>query len=193
MRYPVSEEESLKVVAYGDASWAASMDGYGSVSGFVVCLADAKGVEVPILWGSRKQKSISRSSGAAELKAVDDTLVNALHVQLLVREIFGLTVPIVVHSDSQTVIDLLHNKVLMNPKDKSLIVRVHHLREKLLHPSVSLIHIAGTSNIVDEFTKPEGVTKVQGRYLRQRPAFDNNVPASNGEDPTKDLGDSAWG
>ena len=51
--------------AYSDADWAGDPNDRRSVSGFVVYLGSS-----PILWASKKQHTVSRSSAEVEYRAL---------------------------------------------------------------------------------------------------------------------------
>jgi hypothetical protein len=158
MFIPQLNLRSIEVQVFADASWAASYDSGGrSVTGGVVVIAD--GVHaVPVWWRSAKQHSISCSSGSAELKALHEVLVQTVYIRSMLQEMvgdLGYVVPVRAFTDSATTIDLLDGRTEILPTDKSLLVRVHALRETLREDcSVTLSHISTQVNPADDFTKP---------------------------------------
>ena len=173
--YPILDKATLYLQAWSDATWAAKMDSFRSVTGSTGGLADASGRFAPLFWSSKRQTSVSRSSGAAELKAVEDTVVTSEYVRDLVRDIMGVSLEVRVGSDSQTVIDLLHNRVACNPRDKSQVVRTYHLREQLSKPHLSLTHLSGKTIVSDELTKPTSLVRTKQLMMKSRGVTDQPV------------------
>ena len=77
-----SANSALKLTAYSDADWAACPDSRQSITGYCVFLGDSL-----ILWRSKKQHTISRSSSEAEYRAMADATCELIWLSTILTEI----------------------------------------------------------------------------------------------------------
>ena len=77
-----SANSALKLTAYSDSDWAACLDSRQSITGYCVFLGDSL-----ILWRSKKQHKISRSSSEAEYRAMADATCELIWLSTILTEI----------------------------------------------------------------------------------------------------------
>ncbi|KAE8706337.1 ACT domain-containing protein ACR1 [Hibiscus syriacus] len=72
----------FNVIAFTDVDWATNTDDRKSISGYCVFVGDNL-----VMWNSRKQKSVSRSTMEAEYKSVDDVTAETTWVSALLSDL----------------------------------------------------------------------------------------------------------
>lgn len=72
----------LHLVAYSDDDWAGCPDTRRSTSGYAIFLSDSL-----VLWSSKRQPAVSRSSAEAEYRAVAITVAEYCWLRQLLREL----------------------------------------------------------------------------------------------------------
>ena len=73
---------TLSLHAFSDADWAGNRDDYTSTSAYIVYLGSN-----PVVWSSKKQKTVARSSTEAEYRSVAATAAEIQWIVSLVREL----------------------------------------------------------------------------------------------------------
>ncbi|KAE8684033.1 hypothetical protein F3Y22_tig00111160pilonHSYRG00043 [Hibiscus syriacus] len=115
----VANETDLKVVAFADADWGGDANDRRSVSGHAVFLG-----KCPVVWSSKKQKTISRSTMEAEYRSVADTAVEVTWINALLVNLG--------HVDMD----------------------VHFIREKVAAKALRVSYVPANFQVADGLTKP---------------------------------------
>lgn len=77
-----------------------------------------------VIWHSKKQKLVSRSTAEAELRAMTDTICEISWMQMLLSELqVPLTSPVLIHCDNQPALDIAADPVF-HPKTNILLLIV---------------------------------------------------------------------
>lgn len=140
-------EDSHVIYAYSDASFAADLDRH-SVSGFAIYLNGNL-----VSWGTKKQRSITKSSMACELIALGETVDRSMIIRQIVQSI-GYSAPkIIIFEDNQPVIMNSYNR-------KSSAIRrlvdicLKTIRQLILeYKLLSVVYINTKLNVADLLTK----------------------------------------
>ncbi|GJS10903.1 ribonuclease H-like domain-containing protein [Tanacetum coccineum] len=135
---------SLSLHAFSDADWAKCLVTRKSVSGLCVYLCGNL-----ILWKSKKQATLSRSSAEAKYRCMASTtwlihLLKDLNVEGLL--------PIPLYYDSTYAIQIAANLVF-HEKTKHIEIDEHLVREKVVSGVISIVKVNSGSQVVDIFTK----------------------------------------
>ncbi|KAE8719380.1 hypothetical protein F3Y22_tig00109971pilonHSYRG00141 [Hibiscus syriacus] len=139
----------FNIVAFADADWAASADDRKSISGYCVYVGDNL-----VLWNSKKQKSVFRSTMEAEYRSVADVTAETTWVNSLLNDL-GVArqkTPIV-WCDNSSVVAMTANPVY-HAKSKHVELDVHFVREKVALKQVLINYVPGSHHVAYGFTKP---------------------------------------
>ncbi len=122
-----------------------------SISGFVIWLGG------PIHWSSKRQTITARSSTEAEIYAVDECTKCLLHIINLLKDLKLFkrftNGPIKIHNDNEASVKWSHN---MTTKGLRFIqMRENAIRESTQKGLIYVVHLAGTKNPSDMFTKED--------------------------------------
>jgi hypothetical protein len=135
---------------YVDSSWGGDEE-RRSTSGFVFVLADG-----PIVWGSKKQRSVAISSCEAEYYAASLATQDAIWLRTLLAELRhpckGATT---IHEDNTGCIRIAKDPC-SHSKSKHIAIRHHFVRQQVQEGAVALVYITTKNNIADLFTKVLG-------------------------------------
>ena len=162
VKFPVSPS---KLTPFTDANWGpqdASHPKPGvyeeldlfksrSISGFVIWLGG------PLHWVSKRQTITARSSTEAEIYATDECVKCLLHIINLLKDLKlyerFTDGPIKVHNDNEASVKWSHN---MTTKGLRFIqMQENAIREATKIGLVYCVHLAGTKNPSDMFTKED--------------------------------------
>ncbi|XP_056158385.1 secreted RxLR effector protein 161-like [Syzygium oleosum] len=121
-----SNPESLAVTGYSDADWAGCPMDRRSTSGYCVFLGGNL-----VLWKSKKQFVISRSSAEVEYRAMANVTSELQWVRMLLAEIgLSMTGSSILCCDNQSAIHIASNPVF-HERTKHIEVDCHFVREKV--------------------------------------------------------------
>jgi len=155
------------LVGYSDSTWAHMREKYRSQSGWIIGIegidVSGKLVFSPIHWASRTQRRVAKSSTTAEALSLLDMVEAMMYMQEGMRDM-GISLRVVAKVDSKDSSDLLRAGTYVNPRDKSLILTVHVLREYINSGRVELVKIPREVNYADELVKPTKGTLIRSLF-----------------------------
>ena len=155
LHVPPINWEKAEIVVISDASHAAPRDDFRSQSGYVVLLTDRIHCVV-LAWKSTTQKRVVTSSMAAECFAAQQAWRHALHLRQL---LLGMdpsrgTLKITCATDNDDLYKIVKIRKRSVPKDRSLTICVHVLRESVDLDNLLVDFVPGKVNPADALTKP---------------------------------------
>ena len=138
-----------------DASHAAPRDDYRSQTGYLVLLTDRRRCSV-LTWKSTTQKRRVGSSMAAECYAAQPAWRHALYMRRLIGGIIPqcLHLPVVCATDNDDLDKIAKIRKRTIPKDRSLTICLHILREMIDLDDLVVHFVEGKCNPADALTKP---------------------------------------
>ncbi|MEL7196527.1 MAG: Ty1/Copia family ribonuclease HI, partial [Bacteroidota bacterium] len=147
------------LVAYTDSDWAGDKDTRRSVSGFIIYLMD-----VPILWRSRQQRSVTLSSTEAEYVSLSEAAKEIKFVyQIMTTMGFQVKTPITVMVDNVGAIFMSEN-VTTSQRTRHVDIRYAYLREMVIEEGFLEIKFVRTrDNLSDGMTK-NVTSEIQQRH-----------------------------
>ena len=145
------DKDSLQLLVFTDASFANNKD-LSSQIGYVLVLADSAGKGNILHWSSVKCKRVTRSVLASELYAMAYGFDISMAIKSTVDKILGITVPIVLCTDSKSLYDCLVK--LGTTAEKRLMIDIMCLRQAYeRHEIAEVKWIKGSTNPADSMTK----------------------------------------
>ncbi|XP_071724613.1 uncharacterized mitochondrial protein AtMg00810-like [Rutidosis leptorrhynchoides] len=155
----IPRENELKVEAYCDSDWASCVISRRSVTGYCVKLGKSL-----ISWRSRKQKTISRSSGESEYRAMADAVAELIWLKGLLVELGAkIEQPIELFCDNEAALHIAANPVY-HERTKDIERDCHLVREQLQNRLIQVNHLSTIEQLADVFTKALGIA--QHNYLK---------------------------
>ena len=140
---------------WSDADYAGDHETRRSTTGYVIKLFGST-----VVWASRRQKSISKSSHEAEFIALSQGCQNLLWISKLLREL-GFDVPTIsVHVDNQSAIETT-KKGNHSERTKHIDVAYKHGRELAQNGTISLAYCHTDAMTADILTKALGREKFE--------------------------------
>ena len=151
------KSEKLELTRFCDSDWAGNIDNRKSTSGFCFILNNSSGA---ISWASKLQKCVSASTAEAELKAVVETSIEAVHLLNLLRELdLEIQQPVNVFVDNQACFTLSKNS-MNHGKTKHFALKVRFVRNLVESRLLKLNYLPTDRMPADTLTKALGRTKV---------------------------------
>jgi len=141
---------SVSIDAWADSNYAMDKTDRKSTTGMIIRIG-----ENPIIWKSRKQKSVSLSTTEAEYMAASDATREIVWLRDLLAELnqLKLSEPTPLYQDNQGAI-FLENNNCSNQRSKHIDVRYHFIREQVQMKHIEVIYCPTADMIADFFTKP---------------------------------------
>ncbi|XP_022031160.1 uncharacterized protein LOC110932108 [Helianthus annuus] len=139
---------SLELTCYTDSDWARCPDTRKSVTGYCIFLGDCL-----VSWKSKKQSTVSRSTGEAEYRAMCSATCELVWVVNMLNELHVLCkLPIKVFCDSNAAISIAANPVF-HERTKHFEINLYFLREKVATGFISTEKVESENQLADLFTK----------------------------------------
>ncbi|KAE8703917.1 hypothetical protein F3Y22_tig00110462pilonHSYRG00339 [Hibiscus syriacus] len=139
-----SNDVSQDVVAFTDADWGGSLDDRRSVSGHAVFLGHCL-----VIWCSKKQKIISRSTMEAEYRIIADAAVEVMWMSSLLCEL-GVkhrNMPVEWCDNTSTV--ALSTNPVYHSRSKLVDMDVHFVREKVAANQLQVNYVHASHQVAD--------------------------------------------
>lgn len=140
---------NLSLHAFSDEDWAGNRDDYTSTSAYIVYLASN-----PIVWSSKKQQTVPRSSTEAEYRCVVDTAAKLHWITSLLRELdVKSTSQPVIYCDNAGATYLCANPVF-HSRMKHVALDYHFIRELVQSGFLRVSHVSSKYQLAKALTKP---------------------------------------
>ncbi|GAB1610627.1 hypothetical protein Ahia01_001349000 [Argonauta hians] len=141
---------SSKIVCFADASFANLQNG-ASQGGFIIFI-ESEGKCIPLFWQSKKLKRVVKSTLSAENMALMEGAEQCFLLKSIIKEIFNISLPIIVMTDSKSLKDCLSTSKTL--EDKRLKVDICVVRDydkkKEIH---QVCWISTEKQLADSLTK----------------------------------------
>ena len=149
---------SLQLQAYSDATWASCPDDRRSVSGYCLFLGSSL-----VVWRTKKQTTVARSSVEAELRALASTVQEIIWLRWLLQDLgVSVTSPTPLHCDSTGALQVAADPT-KHDLTKHVGVDAHFTRCSVRDQTVSLHYLPTEVQVADFFTKAQ--TREQHLFL----------------------------
>ncbi|KAH9801961.1 retrovirus-related pol polyprotein from transposon RE2 [Citrus sinensis] len=145
------EQSSNQLYAFSESDWAGCLETRRSTTGFCVYL----GANL-ILWCSKKQSTVARSTAEAEYRALSSTTAELTWILSLLQDI-GVSPSHIPHlfCDNTSAIYMTRNPVF-HARSKHIKIDVHFVREKVSQGLLKATHVPSLQQAADILTKPLG-------------------------------------
>ncbi|KAK0603893.1 hypothetical protein LWI29_009838 [Acer saccharum] len=149
LRVVIHRNSQVAFHAFFDADWAGNKDDFSSTSAYIVYLGWN-----PILWSSKKQNTIARSTMEAEYRSVAATYAELNWVCFLLTDL-GLTLPSapVIYCDNVGATQLCSNPIF-HSCIKHVAIDFHFIRDQVQSGSLRVAHVSSSDQLADALTKP---------------------------------------
>lgn len=143
-----TKEDSSPLIGYVDADWANDLNDRKSTSGF--CF---KVFGNTILWTSKKQGSVAKSTSEAEYVAAAEAVSEGIWLSKLLIDLqIDPELPFILYEDNNGTIFMSTNPE--TKRTKHIDIKFHYLRELVWEQKVKLVKIQSSHQIADVLTKP---------------------------------------
>ncbi|CAN6482955.1 unnamed protein product [Victoria cruziana] len=149
-----------RLITYTDADCAGDPDERRSVSGYCVFIGHNA-----VVWSSKKQKAVARSSAEAEYRAMAAGVADVTWVRHLLEELDEPISSSILLCDNQSAINIARNLIL-HCRTKHIEIDQHFVQQKVENREIEPIYVRSDSQIADVFT--EGLTTGQFWILKNK-------------------------
>ena len=139
-----------KIVAFADSDWAGDVDDRKSTSGYLVKIGGT-----PIIWGSKKQTSVTRSSFAAESVALTSAIDEIQWLCAFLKNLGYKPTYVPVAVDNQSLIATMNGNKSPT-RLKHIDLRFHWLKEQMEKGDFKIEYCPTDKTTADIFTKALG-------------------------------------
>jgi len=147
----VKLEGPVFFLAYCDASFANLPDG-SSQGGYIIFIADEKNNVSPITWCSKKLPRVCRSTLAAEVMAIIETVDMCCWLRKIFVDIFdGKLLKTIIRTDNKSAFDNINSTTPAN--EKRTRVDIAAIRQSIYNQEIDLQWIRGENQLADPLTK----------------------------------------
>jgi hypothetical protein len=145
----------VDIVGYAEADWAGNSFDRKSTNGFYMFVG-----ENLVIWKSKKQTSVARSSAETKYHAIADATSEIVWLHLLLLELGHKQTdePTTLYCDNQAVVYIASNHVF-HERTKHIKVNYHYVRENV-HNGIKTPYIRSEDQLTDIFTK----TVIKGAF-----------------------------
>ena len=144
-RIPDAAEARNQLIIFVDSNWAAE----GSTLGFVIFLNGA-----PIVWSSRKQKSLASSTGEAEVKAAHGGSMEGVYLCNTMQELGFIQRPMPFYEDNSAALQYIDDQFVRG-RMKHIDMAYQVVEEYAEQGYIAPIKIESEFNVADGLTKAQ--------------------------------------
>ena len=170
--------DDLSLMVYSDASYNNIKYGKVSTAGSVILLKGKNGNCAPLQWVSRPIIRVTRSTMAAEARALELAADYAVLFSRQIKEIYTGDrttngIPVTCYIDSHTVHDAIVSS--RQVEEKSLVHLIYCLKDKLIHSEIDIIKWVNTHNMLADGLTKSGVHMDKLMAMIQSGRFPTNM------------------
>ncbi|XP_073101446.1 secreted RxLR effector protein 161-like [Elaeis guineensis] len=143
-----SQHNTFQVERFTDADWAGSLDDRRSISGYCTYVGGNL-----VIWRSKKQSVVARSSAEAEYRAMALGIYELLWLQKLLQELQLLNkFPLRLYCDNKAAIEIVSNPI-QHDRTKHIEIDRHFIKEKINQDQICITYIRSSDQVADILTK----------------------------------------
>ncbi|KAJ0575491.1 putative RNA-directed DNA polymerase [Helianthus annuus] len=148
------KSDSFDLTCFADSDWAKCLDTRKSVTGYCIFLGNNL-----VSWKSKKQSTVSRSTGEAEYRAMCSATCELVWIVNVLSELdVQCKLPIQVFCDSNAAMSIAANPVF-HERTKHFEIDLYFLREKVSNGFIVTKRVESEDQLADIFTKGLSVTQ----------------------------------
>ena len=142
------KNEQRNVEAFTDADWAGSVEDRRSTSGYCTKVWGNL-----VIWRSKKQSIVARSSAEAEFRALAQGTCELIWLKRLLEELkMSSEYPMKLYCDNKAAISIAHNPV-HHDRTKHVEIDRHFIKEKIDLGVICMTYVSTKQQVADILTK----------------------------------------
>ena len=166
----LSNPSEAVIYCFSDASLGNLEDG-STQGGYINFLGSKDGSMVsPLSWRSHRHKRVVRSTLAGETLACSGGVDSALQCQKLLKDIWGVNIPIVCLTDSKSLVNSVYSQSQVS--EKALRIELWYLKSLISQGILSFKWIGTNLQLADSLTK----NCIRGRVELSAVVKNNKLP-----------------